>query len=295
LTGTPSIPGVHIFRQGFARLSGSGYTCIGSSVVACERSIVPGDTPLAQLMRTSNPALNETAFRTEQAIAGEAMTLQGTVNKTGLLLLLTAASSIWTWHLYFQSDSPARVMPLALIGTVGGLLFAFITIFKKAWSPVTAPLYALLEGLVLGSISAILEARYHGIAIQAVSLTFGTLVVLLLAYSTGMIKVTEKFRLGVIAGTGAICLFYVVELILGFFGVRFAAVNGGGAIGIGFSIFVVIIASLNLVLDFDFVESGVRIGAPKYMEWYGAFGLMVTLIWLYLEIIRLLAKFRSRD
>lgn len=250
---------------------------------------------MAQLMRTSNPALNERAFRGEQAVTGEAMTLQGTVNKTGLLLLLTAATSIWTWRLYFQSESPAEVLPLALIGCLGGFIFALVTIFKKTWSPVTAPIYALLEGLVLGSFSAMLEARYHGIAIQAVSLTFGTLVVLLLAYSTGMIKVTEKFRLGVIAATGAIVIFYVIELILGFFGFRFAAINGGGVIGIGFSVFVVIIAALNLVLDFDFIESGVRLGAPKYMEWYGAFGLMVTLIWLYLEILRLLAKFRSRD
>ena len=140
-----------------------------------------------------------------------------------------------------------------------------------------------------------LESRYHGIAIQAVSLTFGTLVVLLFAYTSGLIKVTEKFRVGVVAATGAIFLFYVIELILGFFGVRFAAVNGGGAIGIAFSVFVVIIASLNLVLDFDFIEAGVREGAPKYMEWYGAFGLMVTLIWLYLEILRLLSKLRSRE
>jgi uncharacterized YccA/Bax inhibitor family protein len=254
-----------------------------------------GDPAMAQLMRTSNPALNDKAFQGEHALAGEAMTLQGTVNKTGLLLLLTAATSIWTWRLYFQSESPAEVLPLALIGCIGGFIFALVTIFKKTWSPVTAPVYALLEGLVLGSFSAMLEARYHGIAIQAVSLTFGTLIVLLLAYSTGMIKVTEKFRLGVIAATGAIVLFYVIEIILGFFGVRFAAINGGGAIGIGFSVVVVIIAALNLVLDFDFIESGVRLGAPKYMEWYGAFGLMVTLIWLYLEILRLLAKFRSRD
>ena len=250
---------------------------------------------MAQLMRTSNPALNESAFRNERAIAGEAMTLQGTVNKTGLLLILTAATSVWTWRLYFQSDSPAAVAPLVLIGLIGGLIFAFATIFKKTWSPVTAPIYALLEGLVLGSISAMLESRYHGIAIQAVSLTFGTLVVLLFAYTSGLIKVTEKFRLGVVAATGAIFLFYVIELILGFFGVRFAAVNGGGAIGIAFSVFVVIIASLNLVLDFDFIEAGVREGAPKYMEWYGAFGLMVTLIWLYLEILRLLSKLRSRE
>jgi uncharacterized YccA/Bax inhibitor family protein len=159
---------------------------------------------------------------------------------------------------------------------------------------VTAPIYALLEGLVLGGISAALDQRYPGIAIQAVSLTFGTLFVLLLAYRSGLIQVTQKFRLGIIAATGGIMVFYLLEILLGFFGIRFAAVNGSGVIGIGFSLFVVAIAALNLVLDFDFIEKGVEFGAPKYMEWYGAFGIIVTLVWLYLEILRLLSKIRSR-
>jgi uncharacterized YccA/Bax inhibitor family protein len=250
---------------------------------------------VAQLMRTSNPALNDRVFQGERAAFGEAMTLKGTVNKTGVLLICTVASAAWTWNLFLDSRSVAAVGPLALIGLIGGLIFAIITVFKKTWAPVTAPIYALLEGLVLGSVSAILEVRFPGIAIQSVSLTFGTLVVLLLAYHSGLIRVTEKFRLGVVAATGGILLFYVLEMILGFFGVHFAAVNGSGIIGIGFSVFVVIIAALNLVLDFDFIESGVRAGAPKYMEWYGAFGLMVTLVWLYLEILRLMAKLRSRE
>jgi uncharacterized YccA/Bax inhibitor family protein len=159
---------------------------------------------------------------------------------------------------------------------------------------VTAPVYALLEGLALGGISAAFDLRYPGIGIQAVSLTFGTLLVLLLAYSSGLIKVTQKFRLGVVAATGGIALFYVMQMLLGFFGVRFAAINGSGVIGIGFSLIVVAVAALNLVLDFDFIESGVQSGAPKYMEWYGAFGIMVTLVWLYLEILRLLAKMNRR-
>jgi len=250
---------------------------------------------VADLMRTSNPALNERAFQGERAVLGEAMTLQGTVNKTGVLLICAVATAAWTWNLFLHSHSPQTVMPLAVLGGIGGLIVAMVTIFKKEWSGVTAPIYALLEGLVLGSISAMLELRFPGIAIQAVSLTFGTLVVLLLAYRSGLIAVTEKFRLGVIAATGGIALFYIVEIVLGFFGVHFTAINGSGAIGIGFSIFVVIIAALNLVLDFDFIETGVRVGAPKYMEWYGAFGLMVTLIWLYFEILRLLSKLRSRD
>lgn len=246
-------------------------------------------------MRTSNPALNERAFQGVRAAIGEAMTLQGTVNKTGLLLICVVATAAWTWSFFLHSHSPQSVLPLAALGAIGGLIVALVTVFKKTWAPVTAPIYGLLEGLVLGSVSAILEMRFPGIAIQAVSLTFGTLVVLLLAYRSGLIRVTEKFRLGVVAATGGIALFYVVQLVLGFFGVRFTAINGGGAIGIGFSVFVVIIAALNLVLDFDFIESGVRAGAPKYMEWYGAFGLMVTLIWLYFEILRLLSKLRSRD
>ena len=250
---------------------------------------------MADLMRTSNPALNERAFQGERAVLGEAMTLQGTVNKTGVLLICAVATAAWTWNLFLHSHSPQSVMPLALLGGIGGLIVAMVTIFKKQWAGITAPIYALLEGLVLGSISAMLEVRFPGIAIQAVSLTFGTLVILLLAYRSGLIAVTEKFRLGVIAATGGIALFYIVEIVLGFFGIHFTAINGSGVIGIGFSIFVVIIAALNLVLDFDFIETGVRVGAPKYMEWYGAFGLMVTLIWLYFEILRLLSKIRSRE
>ena len=250
---------------------------------------------MADLMRTSNPALNERVFQGERAVLGDTMTLQGTVNKTGVLLICVIATAAWTWNLFLHSHSPQTVMPLALLGGIGGLIVAMVTIFKKQWAGITAPIYALLEGLVLGSISAILEVRFPGIAIQAVSLTFGTLVILLLAYRSGLIAVTEKFRLGIIAATGGIALFYIVEIVLGFFGIHFTAINGSGAIGIGFSVFVVIIAALNLVLDFDFIETGVRVGAPKYMEWYGAFGLMVTLIWLYFEILRLLSKIRSRE
>ncbi len=250
---------------------------------------------MAQLMRTSNPALNEQAFRGQGVAYGEAMTLEGTVNKTGVLLLCTAATATWTWHLFMQSRSAASILPLLWLGTIGGFIVALVTVFKKTWSPVTAPAYALLEGLALGGISAVLDLRFPGIAIQAVGLTFGTLFVLLLAYRSGLIRVTQKFRLGVIAATGAIMLFYVAQLLLGFFGVHFSTVNGSSPIGIGFSVIVVIVASLNLVLDFDFIESGVRASAPKYMEWYAAFGLMVTLVWLYLEILRLLTKIRSRD
>src|ERR1700739_4749236 len=207
---------------------------------------------MAQLMRTSNPVLSEKRFE-GLAIGDERMTLQGTVNKTGLLLLLAIASAAWTWHLFMQSSSPVAVAPYLWIGTIGGFVCALVTVFKKEWSPVTAPAYALLEGLALGGISAFFELRFHGIAIQAVSLTFGTLVVLLLAYRSGLIPVTQKFKLGVVAATGGVVLFYIVSMVLGFFGVHFAVINGNGTLAIAFSAFVVVIAALNLVLDFDFI------------------------------------------
>ena len=257
------------------------------------------------LMKTANPVLTNKTF---QNLPGSGyggyggaidvtnrMTLSGTVHKTGILLLCAVATAAWTWHLFLQSRDLAAVSPYLLIGTFGGFIAAMVTAFKKEWAPVTAPLYALLEGLALGSISALFDFRYPGIAIQAVGLTFGTLFVLLLAYNSGLIKVTQKFRLGVIAATGGIMLFYFLEMVLGFFGIRFMTVNGAGPIGIVISLFIVAVAALNLVLDFDFVEQGVNNGAPKYMEWYGAFAIMVTLVWLYLEMLRLLSKINRRD
>jgi uncharacterized YccA/Bax inhibitor family protein len=180
------------------------------------------------------------------------------------------------------------------IGIVGGLVTALVTVFKKTWSPVTAPLYAVLEGFALGGISVMLESVYPGIVIQAVALTFGTAGCLLIAYKSGVIKVTENFKLGVFAATGGIALIYIATAVLGFFGIQIPYIHENGLIGIGFSLVVVVIAALNLVLDFDFIEKGAEHGAPKFMEWYAAFGLMVTLIWLYIEILRLLAKLNSR-
>jgi len=253
------------------------------------------------LFKTSNPALGQNTFSNLAAQPGslidvqDRMTLNGTVNKTGLLLLCSIATAAWTWHMFLPDRDITNVAPLMMLGLIGGFIVAMVTTFKKQWSPVTAPIYALLEGLVLGGLSAMLELRYPGIAIQAVSLTFGTLFVLLIAYRSGWIQVTQKFRLGIIAATGGIFVFYMLEMILGFFGVQFMSVNGNGVIGIGFSLIVVAIAALNLVLDFDFIEQGVQYGAPRYMEWYGAFGIMVTLVWLYLEILNLLSKMRSRN
>jgi uncharacterized YccA/Bax inhibitor family protein len=254
------------------------------------------------LMKTSNPALSSKAFQdfASSRYGGaldltSRMTLSGTVNKTGILMVCAMATAAWTWHQFIAAHDMSAVAPEIMVGVFGGFILALVTTFKREWAPITAPLYALLEGLALGGISALFESRYPGIAIQAVGITFGTLFVLLLAYSSGLIKVTQKFRLGVVAATGGIMLFYLLEMVLSFFHIQFFAVNGSGLMGIGFSLFVCAIAALNLVLDFDFIEQGVAYGAPKYMEWYGAFGIMVTLIWLYLEVLRLLAKSRSRN
>jgi len=253
---------------------------------------------MPQLMRTSNPALSGDAFRTGEAAYGEGMTISGAVNKTGLLVILCVLSAAWTWNRFFGAppEEAAQTIGLPIMaGGIGGFIVAMVTIFKKEWSAVTAPIYALLEGLVLGGVSAILELRFHGIAIQAVGLTLGVLIAMLLAYRSGLIKVTDKLRLGIVAATGGIAVFYFLQFILGFFGVHFTTINGATPIGIGFSIVVVIVAALNLVLDFDLIENGARYGAPKYMEWYSAFALMITLVWLYFEILRLLSKMRSRQ
>jgi uncharacterized YccA/Bax inhibitor family protein len=222
------------------------------------------------------------------------MTIEGTINRTGILLLCVLATAVFTWNQFFTNRDPAAVMPYVLIGVFGGFIMAMVTVFKKEWSGVTAPIYALLEGLFLGGISATLELRYPGIAVQAVALTFGTCFCLLLAYRSGLIRATQKFTLGIVAATGAIALIYLVSMVIGFFGIQIPYIFGNGPIGILFSLAVVVIAALNLILDFNFIEQGARQGAPKYMEWYAAFGLMVTLIWLYIEIVRLLTKLRDR-
>jgi uncharacterized YccA/Bax inhibitor family protein len=251
-------------------------------------------------MRSGNPALKESTFLdlgsgTVVSRASGAMTLNGTVNKTGLLLVLAVITAAFAWN---QVEVTAEGMTGGAYlwgGLIGGFILAMVTIFKKEWAPVTAPMYALVEGLFLGSISAVFEARYPGIAFQAVLLTFGTLFALLMAYRSGLIKATENFKMGVVAATGGIALVYLATIVLGFFGVEIPMIHGNGIVGIGFSLFVVVIAALNLVLDFDFIETGVERGAPKYMEWYGAFGLMITLVWLYIEFLRLLSKLQSRN
>src|SRR6516164_7144185 len=191
---------------------------------------------MADLMKTSNPALGQNTFRDLAGFSGDTMTVSGAVNKAGILVILCVASAAWTWNRFFATGDPSSVAPMMAIGGIGGFILAMVTIFKKEWAGITSPLYALAEGALLGGISAMLEMKYKGIAIQAVLLTFGTLVVMLLAYRSGLIKVNDKFRVGVVAATGGIALFYLAQFILSFFGVTFHAVNSASPIGIGFSL-----------------------------------------------------------
>ncbi len=246
-------------------------------------------------MRTANPALNEAIFKqaAEDEYSVTTMTIGGTVNKTAILLMLVLLTAGIMWQ-RFMTLGPEAVMPWLFVGLIGGLVMGFVTIFAKRWAMYTAPVYALLQGLLIGSLSSYFETMFPGIVIQAVGLTFGTLFLILTIYKTGVIKVTNKFRVGVAAATGAVFLVYMATWIMGFFGSTIPYIHGSGLIGIGFSLVVIVIATLNLILDFDFIEKGAEMGAPKYMEWYAAFGLIVTLIWLYLEFLRLLSKLRSR-
>jgi uncharacterized YccA/Bax inhibitor family protein len=247
------------------------------------------------VMRTSNPALNAKTFTdVRRDPNAPVMTLEGTINKSALLLFLVIVPAAWVWAQVRATFDQSVAGQWILVGAIGGFVVALVTVFKKEWSPVTAPIYAALEGLALGGLSALFEAKYPGIAMQSVGLTFATLAAMLLAYRSGLIKPTERFKVGVVAATGAIALYYLIGLGLSFFGVAMPFLQGNSTASIVVSGVIVVVAALNLILDFDFIQTGVTGGAPKYMEWYGAFGLMVTLVWLYLEILRLLAKVRSR-
>jgi uncharacterized YccA/Bax inhibitor family protein len=246
-------------------------------------------------MTSGNPAFGPNTFTVNGARAGygDTMTVSGTVNKAGILLLCVLATAIWTWNQFFTAG-PAAVGGYIMVGAFGGFIAALVTIFKKEWSPIAAPIYALLEGLFLGALSAMFELRFPGIAMESVALTFGTCFCLLLAYRSGLIRPTQKFTMGVVAATGGIALVYFASTILGLFHVQVPGIYGSGPIGIVFSLVVVCVAALNLILDFGMIEQGAMRGAPKYMEWYSAFALMVTLIWLYMEMLHLLSKLRDR-
>ena len=242
-------------------------------------------------LRSGNPTLNANTFSGFDLTTGGTMTIMGTVNKTAFSLLLLMTTALFTWNMPVGDPRSSGLM---IFGMLGGVVLALITVFKHQWAKFTVPAYALLQGLALGGISKYFETMYPGIVNQAVMLTFGTLGALLLAYRSGIIKATENFKLGIIAATGGIAFVYMISWVLSWFSVSVPVIHSNSNMSILFSIGVVIIAALNLVLDFDFIEEGSEKGAPKYMEWYGAFGLLVTLIWLYLEILRLLAKLSSR-
>jgi len=246
-------------------------------------------------MRTANPALKDSTFAGVRAAAGEpAMTLRGTAAKSLLLLLLTVFAAGFTWNAV-AAGNLGIVGPATIVGGIGGFIVALVTVFKPKASPYTAPLYAVLEGLLLGGVSALYNARFAGLPLQAVTLTFGVFAALLLVYRTGIVRVTQNFRLGVFAATGGIAIMYLLSFVLRLFGVQMAFLHDSSPLSIGISLVVVVVAALNLVLDFDFIERGVERGAPRFMEWYAAFGLLVTLVWLYLEILRLLGKLQGRS
>ena len=252
-------------------------------------------------MRTSSPALSEEKFTQEaQAAFGdriddpatETMSIGGTVRACIALLAILVIAGAFAWDAIDPQGNEIEVPIWYWICLVAALVVAIATIIKPRWAPFTAPVYAALEGAVVGGISRLFEIEFEGIVLQAVMLTLGVFVILLGLYASRLIKVTENFRLGVIAATGAIVLVYVMDLIMRAFGAEVPYLNDAGPVGIGISVVIVIIAALNLVLDFDFIEQGADSRAPAYMNWYAAFGLLVTLVWLYLEILRLLAKTR---
>ncbi len=217
------------------------------------------------------------------------MTLQGVINKTGILLLLCLASAAFAW------THPEYRGPFMLVGLIGGLIACMVGIFKPTTSPIAAPVYAVLEGLCLGALSQIFELRYPGIVVNAMMLTFGVLAVMLVLYTTRTIRVTSGLVKGVFAATAAIALVYVVDIVLGLFGVRMPFLHDSGPLGIGISLVIVGVAAFNLLIDFAAVEDGVSRGSPRYMEWYCGMALLITLVWLYLELLRLLSKVRGRS
>ena len=252
-----------------------------------------------QIAKSSNPALKTNVFQRDYASSSEVMTVNGTVNKTILSLLLVVAAAVYTWGKFFNAVTPeagmSAVLPWVAIGGIGGFITALVTIFRPKSSAVSVPIYAVLEGLLLGGLSAIFEAQYGGIVMRAVALSLAVFAAMLFIYRTGIIKVTRGFMVGVLAATGGIVLVYLVSFIAGLFGTNMGFLYGSSNLSIGFSLVVVGVAALNLVLDFAFIERAAESGAPKHMEWYGAFGLLVTLIWLYLEMLRLLSKLANRN
>jgi uncharacterized YccA/Bax inhibitor family protein len=261
------------------------------------------------LFKSGNPALSEKRFRDtildDVVTHDNAMTVKGTLQKFGFLFLMTMGTAYYSWK---EAATGGNANALVIGGVIGGLIISIVLMFKKQWSPYLAPLFALFEGLFLGAVSAYFEYRvasrqggyaggYSGIVFQAVGLTFSTVAGMYLLYKFNIIRATKKFKAIIFTATAGIAIFYLVCMVAswGFSANLPSFLFQGSLLGIGFSVFVVALAALNLILDFDMIEQGAEQGAPKYMEWYGAFGLLVTIVWLYLEILRLLSKLNSRD
>jgi uncharacterized YccA/Bax inhibitor family protein len=261
----------------------------------CKRYIFDIKFKAMRMMRSSNPVMTGKIYeKAGIAVSGETMTINGTINKIGLMLLLVLAAASYTWNMVMGAD-PGGANTMAIIGAIGGFIMAMVTIFRPRSSGYTAPVYAILEGMFLGAISAVINARYPGVAFQAVLLTIGTLFSMLFLYRSGRIRATPKFRRGVMMATGAIFFAYLISWIMSMFGMPMGFMHSSGPLGIGINLVIIVVAALNLIMDFDFIERGAQAGAPKYMEWYGAFGLMVTLVWLYIEFLRLLSRFAGRN
>lgn len=237
----------------------------------------------------SNPLLNK-AFDESYAIPStDRMSLEGTIDRALLLFAILTIGAAWTWSTYFNGNSIATYL---IVGLLGGFITALVIVFNRHLAPYLSPIYAALEGLALGGLSATFEGLYHGIVLQAVLVTICIMGTMFVLYRTRIIRATKKFWIGVTSATVGVALFYLADMLLSFFNISIPYLNSGGIIGIGISLVIICVAALNLILDFDVIERGVQSGQPKYMEWYAAFGLMVTLVWLYLEVLRLLSKRR---
>ncbi|MBA4196836.1 MAG: hypothetical protein C0459_04705 [Chitinophaga sp.] len=253
------------------------------------------------LFQSGNPTLSEKFFNTAATRNAElqgVMSVRGAINKFGFLMLMVIGGAAYTWHL-FETGNPSLMYTLLLVGVFGGLICALVISFKPNWAAYLAPAYGILEGFALGALSVVINEtvgkKYPGIVMQAVGLTFGVAIAMFVLYNFRIIKATEKFKSVIFAATLGIAVFYGITMLLRLFGVQleFMSITNGGILGIGISLFVVAIAALNLILDFDMIEKGAEMGAPKYMEWYGAFGLLVTIVWLYIEILKLLSRFAN--
>jgi uncharacterized YccA/Bax inhibitor family protein len=248
-----------------------------------------------RMMRSSNPAMSARIYE-RATTTGQtgAMTINGTINKIGILILLVIAGAAYTWNMV-TGENPAGAQTYVIIGAIGGLIAAMVTIFRPQSAAITAPIYAILEGLFLGGISAMINMQYQGIPFQAVLLTLGTLFTMLFLYRSGRIRATPKFRRGILMATGAIFFAYIISFVFSLFGMNLGFMHSSGPLGILINLVILVVAALNLIMDFDFIERGAKAGAPRFMEWYGAFGLLVTLVWLYIEFLRLLSRFAGRD